>query len=235
MPLLDALADIGHRPAHLLADKAYSHPSTRRELRRRRIRHTIPESRDQVEHRKAKGSSGGRPPRLDLSATASATPSSAASAGSSSGAASQPGTTSTPAPTSAVSSSPPSSSSPAGVRRHALDAERLPTPRADGDREALRILLGRPPGPDRGGHRADQPAGALLRDGDDGDRQLARGALTDAVLAGLARRRSPRDANRAGRAPGRDPAPRVGGARDRPRAHGQGRSCRPSSTSWPPG
>jgi hypothetical protein len=62
VPLLDALADIGHRPAHLLADKAYSHPSTRRELRRRRIRHTIPERRDQVEHRKAKGSSGGRPP-----------------------------------------------------------------------------------------------------------------------------------------------------------------------------
>ena len=26
MPLLDALADIGHRPAHLLADKAYSDP-----------------------------------------------------------------------------------------------------------------------------------------------------------------------------------------------------------------
>ena len=64
-PLLDALADIGHRPAHLLADKAYSHPSTRRELRRRRIRHTIPERRDQVEHRKAKGSSGGRPPTFD--------------------------------------------------------------------------------------------------------------------------------------------------------------------------
>ena len=37
---------------------------------------------------------------------------------------------------------------------------------------------------------------ALLRDGDDGDRQLARGALTDAVLAGLARRRRPRDASR---------------------------------------
>ena len=65
VPLLDALADIGHRPAHLLADKAYSHPSTRRELRRRRIRHTIPERRDQVEHRRAKGSSGGRPPTFD--------------------------------------------------------------------------------------------------------------------------------------------------------------------------
>ena len=65
VPLLDALADIGHRPAHLLADKAYSRPSTRRELRRRRIRHTIPERRDQVERRRAKGSSGGRPPTFN--------------------------------------------------------------------------------------------------------------------------------------------------------------------------
>ena len=39
-----------------------------------------------------------------------------------------------------------------------LDADRLPVPRADGDREALRILLGRPPGDHRGQHRADQPA-----------------------------------------------------------------------------
>ena len=30
VPLLDALAQTGQRPAHLLADKAYSHPSTRR-------------------------------------------------------------------------------------------------------------------------------------------------------------------------------------------------------------
>jgi putative transposase len=63
--LLDALADLGHRPEHLLADKAYSHPSTRRELRRRRLRHTIPERRDQVEYRKSKGSAGGRPPNFD--------------------------------------------------------------------------------------------------------------------------------------------------------------------------
>ena len=65
VPLLDALAEGGHRPEHLLADKAYSHPSTRRELRRRRIRHTIPERRDQVEHRRSKGSRGGRPPKFD--------------------------------------------------------------------------------------------------------------------------------------------------------------------------
>src|SRR3712207_1218983 len=35
------------RPDHLIADKAYSHPSTRRALRRRGIAHSIPEKRDQ--------------------------------------------------------------------------------------------------------------------------------------------------------------------------------------------
>jgi transposase len=49
----------------LLADKAYSHPSTRTQLRSRRIKHTIPERRDQIDRRKAKGSAGGRPPAFD--------------------------------------------------------------------------------------------------------------------------------------------------------------------------
>lgn len=49
----------------LLADKAYAHPSTRAALRRRGIRHTIPERDDQVARRKAKGSAGGRPPAFD--------------------------------------------------------------------------------------------------------------------------------------------------------------------------
>ena len=49
----------------LLADKAYSHPSTRKLLRRRRIKATIPERIDQIEHRKTKGSAGGRPPAFD--------------------------------------------------------------------------------------------------------------------------------------------------------------------------
>ena len=39
-----------------------------------------------------------------------------------------------------------------------LDADRLPTPRADGDREALRILLGARQRADHHHHRADQPA-----------------------------------------------------------------------------
>ena len=49
----------------LLADKAYSHPSTRTALRKRRIKHTIPERDDQITRRKAKGSAGGRPPSFD--------------------------------------------------------------------------------------------------------------------------------------------------------------------------
>ena len=49
----------------LLGDKASSHPSTRTELRSRRITHTIPERTDQIARRKAKGSAGGRPPGFD--------------------------------------------------------------------------------------------------------------------------------------------------------------------------
>jgi putative transposase len=49
----------------LLADKAYSHPSTRQALRARKISHTIPERRDQIARRQANGSRGGRPPGFD--------------------------------------------------------------------------------------------------------------------------------------------------------------------------
>ncbi len=52
-------------PEHLAADKAYSHPSTRRALRRRRIAHSIPERSDQQAHRLRRGSAGGRPPAFD--------------------------------------------------------------------------------------------------------------------------------------------------------------------------
>ncbi len=52
----------------VLADKAYSHPSTRKELRRRRISNTIPQRMDQQAHRKKKGSKGGRPPAFDAEA-----------------------------------------------------------------------------------------------------------------------------------------------------------------------
>ena len=62
-PLIAALVEAGHDlDFRLLADKAYSHPSTRTYLRAKGIKHTIPERRDQIAHRKAKGSKGGRPP-----------------------------------------------------------------------------------------------------------------------------------------------------------------------------
>lgn len=53
------------RPDVLIADKGYAHDSTRRALRRRGIRHVIPERSDQVARRAAKGSAGGRPPAFD--------------------------------------------------------------------------------------------------------------------------------------------------------------------------
>ena len=53
------------RPSVLIADKAYSHPSTRHALRRRQIRTVIPERRDQAARRQAAGSRGGRPPAFD--------------------------------------------------------------------------------------------------------------------------------------------------------------------------
>ena len=53
------------RPWRVIADKAYSHPSTRRELRRRRISFTCPERSDQIAWRKNKGAGGGRPPAFD--------------------------------------------------------------------------------------------------------------------------------------------------------------------------
>ena len=63
--LLDVLDTTGARVCRVVADKAYSHPSTRAEMRRRRIQVTIPERDDQIARRKAKGSAGGRPPDFD--------------------------------------------------------------------------------------------------------------------------------------------------------------------------
>lgn len=53
------------RPECVIADKAYSHPSTRSALRRRGIRSVIPEKSDQIARRATKGNRGGRPPRFD--------------------------------------------------------------------------------------------------------------------------------------------------------------------------
>ena len=77
-----------------------------------------------------------------------------------------------------------------------LHADRLPTPRADGDREALRILLCARQELTTSGTAQTNRLRALLRDGDDTDRRLARARLNDAVLAALARRRQPAGASR---------------------------------------
>jgi transposase len=53
------------RPRRVIADKAYSHPSTRRAMRARAIAFTCPERSDQIARRKVKGSAGGRPPAFD--------------------------------------------------------------------------------------------------------------------------------------------------------------------------
>ena len=77
-----------------------------------------------------------------------------------------------------------------------LDADRLPEPRADGDREALRILLGARQELTVAGTAQINRLRALLLAGEDTERDLARGTLTDSVLVAMARRRGPRDASR---------------------------------------
>jgi transposase len=72
LPLLDQIS-VGRdgpgrprkRPVRVLADKAYSHPSTRAALRARRIGFTSPEKSDQIARRRARGARGGRPPTFD--------------------------------------------------------------------------------------------------------------------------------------------------------------------------
>ena len=78
-----------------------------------------------------------------------------------------------------------------------LNTSQLPIPRADGHREALRILLGARHDLTLTSTAQINRLRALLRDAhDDTDRQLARATLADATLTRLARRRLPRDASR---------------------------------------
>ncbi|MDO0936525.1 IS5 family transposase [Streptomyces sp. DG2A-72] len=53
------------RPEHLGGDKAYSSRRNRRYLRRRQIKHTIPEPKNQRANRQRRGSKGGRPTGFD--------------------------------------------------------------------------------------------------------------------------------------------------------------------------
>nr|WP_240810990.1 IS5 family transposase [Streptomyces tendae] len=53
------------RPDHVIGDKGYSSKPIRTWLRRRNIRHTIPERSDQIRNRLRRGSRDGRPPAFD--------------------------------------------------------------------------------------------------------------------------------------------------------------------------
>lgn len=53
------------RPDHLSGDRAYSSRRNRRCLRRRQIKHTIPEPSKQQTNRLRRGSRGGRPTSFD--------------------------------------------------------------------------------------------------------------------------------------------------------------------------
>jgi transposase len=77
-----------------------------------------------------------------------------------------------------------------------LDADRLPALRADGDREALRILLTARQEITAATTAQANRLRALLLVGDDSDRQIARGALTQTILTCLAQRTLPADARR---------------------------------------
>lgn len=70
------------RPDHVGGDKAYSSRRNRRYLRRRQIKHTIPEPRDQRANRQRRGSKGGLPPASTQRSTGAAMRSNAPSTGS---------------------------------------------------------------------------------------------------------------------------------------------------------
>ena len=53
------------RPDRALGGKAYGSAANRGYLRRRGIKCTIPEKKDQIRHRKNRGRAGGRPPAFD--------------------------------------------------------------------------------------------------------------------------------------------------------------------------
>jgi transposase len=78
----------------------------------------------------------------------------------------------------------------AGLQVLRMTAGELPAPRADGDREALRILLSARRELTTTRTRQVNRLRALLLGGDDPDRDLSRGPLTSARLQAIARRRA---------------------------------------------
>jgi hypothetical protein len=77
-----------------------------------------------------------------------------------------------------------------------LDTGRVPVPRADGDREGLRILPSARQDITVATTAQASRLRALLLAGDDTDRRAAPGALTGTALTGLARRTPPAAASR---------------------------------------
>jgi transposase len=84
----------------------------------------------------------------------------------------------------------------AAVNALRLDADRLPIPRADGDREALRILLGARRELVTYRTRMVNRLRALLLTGDEHDRTAARGPMSPPALTAITRRRARRDESR---------------------------------------
>jgi transposase len=78
----------------------------------------------------------------------------------------------------------------------AMDTDRLPTPRADGDREALRLLHNAHRDLTLCKTRQINQLKDVLRGGDDSDHSLASRKITDKLLTGLTRRRLPAGADR---------------------------------------
>jgi len=109
-----------------------------------------------------------------------------------------------------------------------LNAEQLPTPRADGDREALRILLTARDELTSVNTAQTNRLRALLLAGDDTDRQMARARLGAAALGSLIRRRPPRHTDRA-HAIRQAEIRRLALDCATPR-----RRCGPTARSWPP-
>ena len=117
-----------------------------------------------------------------------------------------------------------------------LDADRLPVPRADGDREALRILLGARHELTVVTTAQTNRLRALLLGGEDTDRDMARATLTDPVLApwrGGGNPHRPAGSRRCGTARSDAWLWRSGPGVKCWRPTGP--SCRPSSTRWLPG
>lgn len=143
------------RPDHLSGDKAYSSRRNRRYLRRRQIKHTIPEPKDQRAHRKRRGSKAGRPPASTTRPTNAATRSNGPSTGSRTPGPSPPVTTRGPTSSTAPPSSPRSVCGFAKGSKPALSGEgvlqrrdarrqqriRVPRDRAPSEPEHLYLVL----------------------------------------------------------------------------------------------